>query len=169
MGAVSVPYLSLPTTIVRDSYLHGETELAFEDGLSTAWIEDAAADFAGFVDRRRAVRQMWEVPATELWFVDGSDYIGTVVIRHRLTPALIREGGHIGYHVVPGRRRRGHATRMLAQAKPVCQDLGLARVLITCDETNIGSRRVIEANGGVLERTIEGQARYWLATGPDGA
>ena len=46
---------------------------------------------------------------TELWFVDGSDYLGTVVIRHRLTPALEREGAHIGYHVVPEHRRRGHA------------------------------------------------------------
>ena len=38
---------------------------------------------------------------TELWFVDGTDYLGTVIIRHQLTPALERAGGHIGYHVVP--------------------------------------------------------------------
>jgi predicted acetyltransferase len=163
-----VPQLTLPTTPVRDSYLHGETELAIEEGLPTAWIEQAA-DFSRFVARRRLVREMWEVPVTELWFVDGSDYIGTVVIRHRLTPALAREGGHVGYHVVPRWRRRGHATGMLAQAKPICQDLGLTRVLITCDQNNIGSRRVVEANGGVLERTVQGQARYWLATAPAGA
>lgn len=166
---LGVPQLTLPTTAVRDSYLHGETELAIEESLSVAWIEAAAADFGRFVDRRRLVREMWEVPVTELWFVDGSDYIGTVVIRHRLTPALAREGGHIGYHVVPRWRRRGHATRMLAQAKPICQNLGLARVLITCDQDNIGSRRVAEANGGLLERTVEGQARYWLTTAPTGA
>ncbi len=53
---------------------------------------------------------------------------------------------------------------MLALAKSACQDLGLAELLITCDEHNIGSRRVIEANGGVLERIVGGQARYWLAT-----
>jgi predicted acetyltransferase len=164
-----VPQLTLPTTAVRDSYLHGETELAIEERLPTAWIEQAAADFSRFVDRRRLVREMWEVPVTELWFVDGSDYIGTAVIRHRLTPALAREGGHIGYHVVPRWRRRGHATRMLAQARPICQDLGLTRVLITCDQNNIGSRRVVEANGGVLERTVQGQVRYWLATAPNGA
>jgi predicted acetyltransferase len=164
-----VPQLTLPTTAVRDSYLHGETALAIEEGLPTAWIEQAAADFSRFVDRRRLVRELWEVPVTELWFIDESDYLGTVVIRHRLTPALAREGGHIGYHVVPQWRRRGHATRMLAQAKPICRDLGLARALITCDQNNIGSRRVAEANGGVLERTVQGQARYWLATGPNGA
>jgi predicted acetyltransferase len=163
-----VPQLILPTTVVRDSYLHGETELAIEEGLSAAWVDEAAVDFSSFVDRRRIVRKMWEVPVTELWFVDGSDYIGTVVIRHRLTPALTREGGHIGYHVVPRWRRRGHATRMLDQAKPICQDLGLARVLITCGQDNLGSRRVAEANGGVLERIADGQARYWLSTAPTG-
>jgi predicted acetyltransferase len=161
-----VPRLTLPTTSVRASYLEGEREVAIEEGLPTSWIEDAAADFASFVDRRRRVGELWAVPVTELWFVDGSDYLGTVVIRHRLTPALTREGGHIGYHVVPPHRRRGHATQMLAQAKPVCQGLGLTDMLITCDQDNLGSRRVMEANGGVLERVAGDQARYWVSTAP---
>jgi hypothetical protein len=78
-----VPRLTLPTTSVRASYLQGEREVAIEEGLPTAWIQDAAADFAGFVDRRRGVRQLWAVPTTELWFVAGCDYLGTVIIRHR--------------------------------------------------------------------------------------
>ena len=66
-----VPHLTLPTTTVRASYLHGETELAIEEGLSTSWIKEVAADFASFVDRRRVIREMWAAPVTELWFVDG--------------------------------------------------------------------------------------------------
>jgi predicted acetyltransferase len=161
-----VPHLTLPTTWVQASYLQGEREVAIEEGLPTSWINDAAADFASFVDRRHHVRELWAVPVTELWFVDGSDYLGTVIIRHRLTPALTREGGHIGYHVVPRHRHRGHATQMLAQAKPFCQGLGLTDVLITCDQDNLWSRRVIESNGGVLERVAGGQARYWVSTAP---
>jgi predicted acetyltransferase len=153
-----------PTTLVRDSYLAGETEAAIQEGLPTDWLQEAAADFAGFVQRRRTVRELWGVPVTELWFVDGSDYLGTVIIRHHLTPALEREGGHLGYHVVPGHRRRGHATQMLAQALAVCQRLGLGQVLVTCAVDNQGSRRVIEANGGVLDRIVDGEARYWLST-----
>jgi predicted acetyltransferase len=159
-----MPYLTLPTTSVRASYLQGETEVAVEEALPTAWLEAAAADFASFVARRRVIRQMWEVPTTELWFVDGADYIGTLVIRHQLTSALTREGGHIGYHVVPRHRRQGHATQMLAQAKTTCQQLGLMKLLLTCDHDNIGSRRVIETNGGILERITDGQARYWVPT-----
>jgi predicted acetyltransferase len=153
-----------PTTAVRDSYLAGEREAAIQEGLPTDWLQEAAADFAGFVERRRTVRELWGVPVTERWFVDGSDYLGTVIIRHHLTPALEREGGHIGYHVVPGHRRRGYATQMLAQALVVCQQLGLRQVLVTCAVDNQGSRRVNEANGGVLDRIVDGEARYWLST-----
>jgi predicted acetyltransferase len=116
------------------------------------------------VERRRTVRELWGVPVTELWFLDGTTYLGTVIIRHHLTPDLERAGGHLGYHVVPGHRRRGHATRMLAQALVVCGQLGLRQVLVTCDVDNLGSRRVIEANGGVLDRIVDGEARYWLST-----
>ena len=157
-----------PTTMVRDSYLAGETEAAIQEGLSTGWLQEAAADFAGFVERRRTVRELWGVPVTERWFVEGGEYLGTVIIRHRLTPALEREGGHIGYHVVPGHRRRGHATAMLAQALLVCQQLGLGEVLVTCPVDNLGSRRVIEANGGVLDGIVDGEARYWLPTSQHG-
>jgi predicted acetyltransferase len=159
-----MPRLIPPTTLVRASYLQGETEAALEEGLPTAWLEEAAADFAGFVQRRRAARTQWGVPVTELWFVDGSDYLGTLIIRHRLTPALERVGGHVGYHVVPSRRRRGHATQMLAQAKPACRQLGLTEILVTCAEGNIASRRVMERNGGVLERIVDGELHYRLST-----
>ena len=161
--AQHMAHLIPPTTAVRDSYLAGETETAIEEGLSTHWLQEAAADFPSFVERRRAVREQWGVQVTELWFVDGTTYLGTVVIRHRLTPALEREGGHIGYHVVPGHRRRGHATEMLAQALVVCRQLGLRQVLVTCAVDNLGSRRVIEANGGALDRIVDAQARYWLS------
>ena len=159
-----MPRLTLPNTLVRDSYLAGEAEGAMQDGLSAGWLEEAAADFAGFVEQRRAVRELWGVPVTELWFVDETEYLGTVIIRHRLTPALERAGGHIGYHVVPGQRRRGHATQMLAQAVVVCQQLGLGEVLVTCPAENQGSRRVIEANGGALARIVDGETHYWLPT-----
>jgi predicted acetyltransferase len=48
------------------------------------------------------------------------------------------------------------------------RERGLYRVLLTCDETNIGSRKVIENNGGELENAVqvEGQTvlkmRYWI-------
>jgi predicted acetyltransferase len=58
---------------------------------------------------------------------------------------------------------------MLAQAKLVCRELGLSEILVTCAEDNLGSRRVIEANGGILDRIIDGEALYWLTTPQQGA
>ena len=53
---------------------------------------------------------------------------------------------------------------MLAAALAYCRDtLGLARVLVTCAEPNTASRRVIEANGGNLENTVDGECRFWIA------
>jgi hypothetical protein len=60
-----------PTTAVRDSYLAGEREPAIQEGLPTDWLQEAAADFAGFVERRGTVRELWGVPVTERWFVTG--------------------------------------------------------------------------------------------------
>ena len=48
---------------------------------------------------------------------------------------------------------------------PLCADLGIDPVLVTCDEDNLPSRRVIESNGGVYEDSREGKRRYWVPTG----
>jgi predicted acetyltransferase len=151
-----------PTPAVRDSHLAGERRGCVTDGLSSEWLGVAGDDFDTFATRRASVREQWGVPVTELWYVDGADYIGTVVIRHHLTPPLQRDGGHIGFNVVPGCRGRGYATKMLGAAIPACRRLGLTQLLITASVDNIASRRVIEANGGVLQDT-DSAARYLLA------
>ncbi|HYN65972.1 MAG TPA: hypothetical protein VES93_03725 [Ornithinibacter sp.] len=37
--------------------------------------------------------------------------------------------------------------------------------LVTCDVDNVGSAKVIEANGGVLEDVRGDKKRYWVPTG----
>ncbi|WP_030675374.1 GNAT family N-acetyltransferase [Streptomyces cellulosae] len=105
------------------------------------------------------------VPATWFWYVDGDAYLGRIQVRHRLTDHLRDYGGHIGYGVRAGARRRGHATAMLREVLPHARALGLERVLVTCDTTNVGSRKVIEAGGGEFEDERGGKLRFWIRTG----
>ncbi len=99
--------------------------------------------------------------------MDGQ-IVGRVSIRHQLNEFLRTEGGHIGYCVLPAYRRRGYATEMLRQALIVARSLGIDQVLITCDDDNIGSIRVIESCGGKLDSVRPAKPgtpalrRYWI-------
>ena len=119
-------------------------------------LEVAEQDFASFVAARLADphrRTEAFVPRTHLWAVTEEQFVGRLSIRHALNDALRVEGGHIGYDTVPSFRGRGVATEMLRQSLPVARALGLTAVLLTCDDTNAASIRVIERNGGSLRET----------------
>lgn len=104
------------------------------------------------------------VPQTVLWWVAGDEYLGRLTIRHRLTPHLLYHGGTIGFEVRPGARRRGHATAMLAAALPLAAALGIDPARLDCEADNVASRRVIQANGGVLDEERDGSLYFWVAT-----
>lgn len=91
------------------------------------------------------------LPSYRLWMWDG-EFSGSISIRWQpgttaLPPHCL---GHIGYSVVPWKRRRGYATRALALALPVASTQGLPFVELTADADNTPSHRVILANGGIL-------------------
>lgn len=110
-----------------------------------------------------------KVPSDYFWITAGDggpddEVIGFLNLRHELNDWLLDQGGHIGYSVRPARRRQGHATRALELAVRRSADLGLDRVLVTCDSDNIASARTIEACGGVLEDVRGIKRRYWITT-----
>ncbi len=90
------------------------------------------------------------LPGPVFWIWDG-EFCGSINLRFVLgtldLPPHI--SGHFGYAIVAWKRERGYATQALALLLPVAQELGLPRVLVTCDAGNIASRRIIEANGGI--------------------
>ena len=104
--------------------------------------------------------------------VDDDKFIGIIHIRIELTPFLLSYGGHIGYGVNPKYWRQGYGTELLRigliRIKELIKD---DRVLVTCDDDNIGSAKVIENNGGVLENKVFNideygdkvlTRRYWI-------
>jgi predicted acetyltransferase len=134
---------------------------------------DDGCDFAQYVRRLQAWARGEELPAsfvpnTYLVATLGTDIIGRISIRHRLNDFLSRVGGHIGYGVVSAHRRKGHGTEILRQGLIVARARDLRRALLTCDDGNEASAKIIEVNGGVLE-SIDAtpdlpkpKRRYWI-------
>lgn len=109
------------------------------------------------------------VPAT-LYFLIGEDkkIYGALHIRHELNNYLLNYGGHIGYGIRPSERKKGYATKMLSLSLslPIIKKLGIKKVLITCDKTNIASAKTIINNGGIFENELmedgEMTQRFWI-------
>ena len=114
------------------------------------------------------------VPATYLWLADETEFWGEVSIRHELTDALLQFGGNVGYWVRKSAWGRGSGTEMLRQTLAyIGEYLALDSVLLTCNDENIASARIIEKNGGILQDKIENSdragtrltRRYWISVG----
>ena len=111
-----------------------------------------------------------KVLATQFLAVRESDgrLVGMIQVRHYFNEYLEKFAGHIGYSVRPCERRKGYAKEMLRLALPYCRGIGLTKVLISCEVSNVGSRRTIESNGGVYESTVHEPGenidleRYWI-------
>ena len=98
--------------------------------------------------------------------VERNIFVGAINIRHYLNEKLLLNGGHIGDGIRPSERRKGFATEMIALGLEECKKLGIDRVLMVCDKDNIGSKKSIINNGGILENEIEIdgtiEQRYWI-------
>lgn len=112
------------------------------------------------------------VGATYYWLVDDERdfFIGEIAVRHKLTDSLLQYGGHIGYGIRYSEWNKGYGTLMLKLALEKAAEMGLEKVLITCDDDNPASAKVMENNGAVLQdkvkNNIDGQEiltrRYWI-------
>ena len=105
--------------------------------------------------------------STYLGVREKDNYIvGMIDIRHYLNEYLTQVGGNIGYSVRKTERNKGYAKQMLKLALEKCRDLKMKKVLITCDEDNIASEKVILSANAKLEdiRCIDGEnkKRFWI-------
>ena len=146
-----------------------EFALGLDDATSFAcWLETTADWAAG-----RNLPDGW-VPAQFLVAVDDAgEVLGRVSIRFELHGWLKEIGGHVGYGVRPGARRRGVATALLRRGLDVLGEAGVDEALVTCDVDNTGSRRTIERCDGRFKDIVESpnlpdKRRYLVPTQKDG-
>ncbi len=161
-----------PSIVYRDEFLAAQREFAREGAIHYD-LQRIANNFPRFVhylllQRDSSQIESGVVPFSDYWLIDDEEYIGRLSVRHELNDYLYRFGGHIGYEIRPSRRRRGYGYEILRLGLEKARLLNFSRVLVTCDENNIGSKKIIEQNGGIFENTtqIEGspvkKLRYWI-------
>ena len=131
-------------------------------------LEDFA-DFIQMLDNyEKANVDKQYASQTAYFVVDENDkLIGGASIRHYLTVDGYNYGGHIGYGVRPSEREKGYGTEILKLALEEAKRLKIYKVLLVCLETNMGSNKVIQKCGGILENQVKDSDgsiinRYWI-------
>jgi predicted acetyltransferase len=157
------------------AFLQALTEWPLTEEMEFAPKYVASEQFDLYVQRLKAfavgidLPEGW-VPSETLFGFVGDAIVGRLQIRLQLNEFLWKVGGQVGYTVLPRFRRRGYAGQMLRQGLRRAKTFGMDRVLITCDQTNWASRRLIEAFGGErIDATSSKQERghklrYWVPT-----
>ncbi len=118
--------------------------------------------------RKETVPNNFVTSSTYMAINEDDKIVGIVNIRHELNEYLLNFGGHIGYGVCKSERQKGYATEMLRLAILKCKELGIDKVLVTCNFDNIASEKTIKNNGGIFENEIfvvdedTNVKRFWI-------
>lgn len=142
----------------------GPNENGFINKVRDMEYEQFPTWLARQVDMARGIGlEDWMVPATTFWLMDGDVPVGQGNLRHRLTDALRREGGHIGYAVDPTRRGQGYGKALLRLLLEEARKMGITgEILVTVRPDNVPSRRVAESCGGEKRRETPERVYYWF-------
>ena len=129
---------------------------SFEE-MKTKWIID---------ETDKAYRNGF-VPSTLYFLINESNKIvGSIHFRHVLNDQLLQYGGHIGYGVRPSERKKGYADSMLKLLLKIIKDQKYLKVMLSCNDDNIGSIKTIEKNSGKQYEKIIYEnklvRKYWI-------
>lgn len=166
--------LQRPHQKYKETYLNAIKEYHAEGFLiEKINLQELENDFDSYIQKIENWEKGINLPKTfstqtELWLIENKEYLGTIKIRHTLNNETLQKiGGHIGYFIRPSKRGLGLGNKILELALPEVKKIGLKEVLITCDVSNSGSKRVIENNGGEFDSRVENppgedKYRYWV-------
>lgn len=163
-----------PSILYKDSFINAAREIISEGHASflrDSYNENNFEEYCEAMNNLALGIGLSEGRVSEsiLWLVDDDcNFLGRTSIRHDLNDHLFTFGGHIGYIIAPQFRHKGYGTKILALSLIEARHLGFEKVLVTCDNTNEYSARIIEKNGGIFENQIYDEptdiwkCRYWI-------
>lgn len=118
---------------------------------------DPKGAFVTFPDGSKKPR----LPGYRRWMWDG-EFCGSIGFRWQpgtsVLPSYVL--GHIGYAVVPWKRRLGYASRALALMLSEARREGLTYVELTTNPDNEPSQKVITTNGGTFVERFRADPAY---------
>lgn len=165
--------LTRPSVQYKDSYLQALREFQQEGKYLHYSLKRISDDFERYVQHiyvqeERDKHAPDRVPNADFWLIDNNEFIGRLSLRYKLNDHLFHIAGSIGYEIRPSKRRQGYGKEILRLGLLEAKKAGLTRALVTCDEDNIGSKLVIEQNGGQFENAVpmedsaKKKLRYWI-------
>ena len=156
--------LILPSIQYKDSFLEMAKSLNSEGhwwGPDPLIIEkDIKSYLQKLEDMKHGLNlEINQAAGTEFWILYNDQIAGRLKVYHELLDWMKIRGGHIGYVISSPFRKSGLATLALQEALQFAKSRGMTEILMTCDENNIGSIRVIEKNNGILKDKVKAQGR----------
>ncbi len=161
-------FLIEPTAQYKDQIIDAVQEFQSEGRLLDYDVQRLRRNFANYLSNTQNQKDPLRigpgrVPTTDFWLIDEDEVVGRLSLRHELNDFLLKVAV-----IRPSRRCRGYGKEILHLGLEQARLIGLKRVLVTCDENNIGSKKVIESNGGKFENAVVVNGspimklRYWI-------
>ena len=113
---------------------------------------------------REGIVDGWKVPTTTYWLYADGVPVGFGKVRHCLTDALRKAGGHIGYAIAPAHRGKGYGKELLRLLLREANKMGIEKALVTIRLDNLASQAVAFANGGVVTDRTDERVLVWIDT-----
>ncbi len=144
--------LVMPSRRYFDSYLGAIIEFKNTSSVP-AHFQNEIDSFPENVINNLAAERAGALPQKTYWAVEGKQYIGTAQIRLFPSARFSNIKSNIYYDVRPSKRQCGYGAQIFALIVQEANRLGLAELIISCDGSNLPSRKIIERAGAKYFRS----------------
>ncbi len=159
-------------SLIKEAYNYGDYK---EMGNSLIRDNETFNSMLKRVNNRRFGKNIvkCDVPSTIYWIIHKNEIVGTIDLRHKLNKSYLEKYGHVAYYIKPSKRNNKIATNALKIALNKYKKMYAKKILITCYDDNIFSKKVIIKNGGILnDKVIDNDTnkticRYIITLGND--